>query len=366
MTPQEFYEKCVKDIFKQGTVDTIKQSRNYDASYIKKLTSVITDKKEKFPLPVLDYTESQEEGLHRMYVAGELFGWDHKFPVLVVEWANKDKRAKEVDDRRKHNIESNIQSALRTTLNWTFESEDDFKENLQNEMNHEFLGYSDETQPFKLEIKNNKIYVTVDDVTVEEDSSKLKMKPAPIEESIDELTGLEGLDRILKSKFNTQFKTIDEPTEGPCYLLPDGNFFYYGLAGHDYLFHGMEIKYLVDKGLVDNDTAQDLAREGKLWPFIKVKDTIVLNDGYYRSEECVIRLLTTHPTTAQLNGIKEWIEYIQTRPYFEEQIQVTTWSNERSPLSNGWEMYNMKDDGVDTNYIMNRIRLFYSSGKLLA
>ena len=74
MTPQEFYECCAKDIFKRGTVDSIKQSRSYDTYYINKLKSVIIDKKKKFPLTFLDYSENEEEGLHRMYVAGELFG----------------------------------------------------------------------------------------------------------------------------------------------------------------------------------------------------------------------------------------------------------------------------------------------------
>ena len=74
MTPEEYYERCVRDIFKRGTVDSIKQSRDFDTDYINHLKSVITDKKEKFPITMLDYTEPSQEGLHRMYVAGELFG----------------------------------------------------------------------------------------------------------------------------------------------------------------------------------------------------------------------------------------------------------------------------------------------------
>lgn len=366
MTPEEYYERCVRDIFKRGTVDSIKQSRDFDTDYINHLKSVITDKKEKFPITMLDYTEPSQEGLHRMYVAGELFGWDHKFPVLIINWADEQRHKDEVNSKRKRDIEYNIQTALHTTLRWTFENEEDFKNNLQDEINHEFLGYDSGNQDFTLEIKNNKIYVTVDDVTVDEDASKLKIQPsAPITESFDK-NRLDELNKLLQDKFGSQFFTTTTPQDGPCYLLSDGKFFYYGKADKEYLVHNMEIEYLVDENIIDNDTGQQLARTGELWPYIKAKDTMMLNDGYYRSEECVIRLLTTHPTTAQLNSLKEWIEHLQTEPSFEGQLQVTTWSYWRGISNSGYQIYDMKDEEIDTNYIMNKIKWFYSSGKLLA
>lgn len=40
--------------------------------------------KRKFPLPYLNLADNAQEGRHRMAVAAELFGWNEKFPVLVV------------------------------------------------------------------------------------------------------------------------------------------------------------------------------------------------------------------------------------------------------------------------------------------
>ena len=53
------------------------------------LTTIHINKyKRKFPLPYLNIATKQQEGRHRMYVAGELFGWDTRFPVLVVQDKN--------------------------------------------------------------------------------------------------------------------------------------------------------------------------------------------------------------------------------------------------------------------------------------
>jgi hypothetical protein len=81
MSPNEYYKNVADRIF-HTTVDDLKQQRTAIPGHIDKLKKVITDKKEQFPMCFIDYPDQEQEGLHRMYVAGELFGWDHKFPVL--------------------------------------------------------------------------------------------------------------------------------------------------------------------------------------------------------------------------------------------------------------------------------------------
>lgn len=96
MSPMEYYTECANNIFDSGhTVKDLIKQRTYDKNYIKELEEVITKKHTKYPMPYLNYAEKGQEGLHRMYVAGELFGWDTKFPVLVIDYYDK-----ELADRR--------------------------------------------------------------------------------------------------------------------------------------------------------------------------------------------------------------------------------------------------------------------------
>lgn len=114
MTPQEFYD--VSASFFRKTADELKSQRKSIPGYIDKLKAVITEKKRKFPLPFLDYTERSEEGLHRMYAAAELFGWDHKFPVLEVKWADQKRHDADVEARERKDAEDEIGGAISKTL----------------------------------------------------------------------------------------------------------------------------------------------------------------------------------------------------------------------------------------------------------
>lgn len=89
MTPQEYYDDAAK--IHRTTANSLKRQREYDRDIIDELKNVITDKKRKFPITFLSFSKNYkgQEGLHRMYAAAELFGWnDVKFPVLVIEDAS--------------------------------------------------------------------------------------------------------------------------------------------------------------------------------------------------------------------------------------------------------------------------------------
>ncbi len=82
ISPKEYFEESAK-IF-NSTFEKQKSGIASEKSRINMLKEVIQTKKKQFPMPFLNYAEKSQEGRHRMYVAGELFGWDKKFPVLVV------------------------------------------------------------------------------------------------------------------------------------------------------------------------------------------------------------------------------------------------------------------------------------------
>ena len=86
MTPQEYYDHAAK--IHRTTANNLKWQRDQERDIIDKLKDVITNKKKKFPITFLSFSKNYrgQEGLHRMYAAAELFGWDDvKFPVLVIE-----------------------------------------------------------------------------------------------------------------------------------------------------------------------------------------------------------------------------------------------------------------------------------------
>ena len=95
MTPNEYFEACANKIFSgKYSVADLKRQREYSRfkdgkSFIDKY---VEDMKagDKFPLCFLNYADHSQEGLHRMYAAGQAFGWNTKFPVLVVTVNDQD------------------------------------------------------------------------------------------------------------------------------------------------------------------------------------------------------------------------------------------------------------------------------------
>jgi hypothetical protein len=88
LTPKEYFEGCA-EIF-NSSVDKQVSYTSMDEDTIEHLKQVITQYKKRFPVTFLNYAHKQQEGRHRMYVAGELFGWDTKHPVMIITWADED------------------------------------------------------------------------------------------------------------------------------------------------------------------------------------------------------------------------------------------------------------------------------------
>ena len=84
MCPEEYYEECANKIF-YTTVYRLKLSRTTDEEIMIYLHNVLTKHGKKFTLPYVDYAEKTQQGLHRMAVVGDMFGWSYKVPVLVIE-----------------------------------------------------------------------------------------------------------------------------------------------------------------------------------------------------------------------------------------------------------------------------------------
>ena len=84
MTPMQYFEGCALG-FGTSVQSQIRQVKN-DEGTLDLLNDVIDKYHKRFPITYLDFSGETfgQEGRHRMYVAGERYGWDTKFPVLVI------------------------------------------------------------------------------------------------------------------------------------------------------------------------------------------------------------------------------------------------------------------------------------------
>ena len=86
MTPEEYFKECAT-LF-HSSVESQKKQIAADTETIEHLTDVIKKFGKRFPIPYINIANKSQEGRHRMYVLGELFGWDKAVPVLIIQDVN--------------------------------------------------------------------------------------------------------------------------------------------------------------------------------------------------------------------------------------------------------------------------------------
>ena len=112
MSPNEYYRECATKIFRDTTIDDIKEQRRWNKNNLAYLTKLVTKYKKKMFMPYINYAERGQEGLHRMMVAGDLFGWDEKFPVLVVTTYDEDRKEREDRAKEEYTIRKMFRDAV--------------------------------------------------------------------------------------------------------------------------------------------------------------------------------------------------------------------------------------------------------------
>lgn len=164
LTPREYYEACA-EIF-NSTVQSLVAQRRNDPDSLDWLLDRI-ENGHKFPLPYVNYAQKGQEGLHRMLILANNFGWDNiTFPVLVVRYANE--RRTVVDEAYKildHAIQESIQyrylkeslpDDLVTEIQWHLDSDD------ENEYTAKCIDESSEEYIFSLISFESEIAISVD------------------------------------------------------------------------------------------------------------------------------------------------------------------------------------------------------------
>ena len=156
MTPEEYFEECAK-IFNSSKQRQIDQTK-LDKNNIEYLKQVLLTYKRTFPLTYLNYAEETQEGRHRMYVVGELLGWNKKFPVMIVNWADFEKQKEEKraqEQNKRDEIISFIDKIANDLSNIKYDNIDelieDFKYYLENKYNNIKILYLNNTIEFNIQ-----------------------------------------------------------------------------------------------------------------------------------------------------------------------------------------------------------------------
>lgn len=90
MSPNEYFEQCSKYGFPTAvSIENIISGRRADTESLTWLENRLNSGK-KFDLPYLNYADRTQEGLHRMMIVGDRYGWDTKFPVLIITVYDQD------------------------------------------------------------------------------------------------------------------------------------------------------------------------------------------------------------------------------------------------------------------------------------
>ena len=180
MSPKEYFKECAK-IFNSTFDSQIRQIKTDDETlnYIK---SEI-EKGNKLPLTWLDYgADRSQDGRHRMYVLGELFGWDKKYPVAVFTTADEKEAERREKEKEVARISKYFYWIEKKLFGYSYRNLDELKEEI------EYL-ISDYLDDVKVEITQvgNKLLIDVNNVELEyniddfdwvkEDENRLELDP---------------------------------------------------------------------------------------------------------------------------------------------------------------------------------------------
>lgn len=198
MSPREYFEACAEGF--GSTFSNQITSVRSDVKILQHLADVIQKYKVRFPITHLDYSYNgfNQEGRHRMYIAGELFGWDTKQPVMVIRTTDEATKAKKEEIVTRY-----INKALRRTKQYEFVDLDDIKQQFEYDIN-----YVMDNPKFDVKEDGDNYIFTVNGVSYPEPKSEFTMleKPGDDEESYGDI---DDIDLDLIESVQTNF-TIDE------------------------------------------------------------------------------------------------------------------------------------------------------------
>lgn len=122
MSPDDYFRECAEYVFNGMSQQQLEDSRSANTEAIIEYTSAMK-RGDVFPLPYINYADKSQEGLHRMMAAGDAFGWDTKFPVLVVTAVDEEREAynqmfQRMRDYERHDFKKIVEQAVDELSDW--------------------------------------------------------------------------------------------------------------------------------------------------------------------------------------------------------------------------------------------------------
>lgn len=122
MSPDDYFRECAEYVFNGMSQQQLEDSRSANTEAIIEYTSAMK-RGDVFPLPYINYADKSQEGLHRMMAAGDAFGWNTKFPVLVVTAVDEEREAynqmfQRMRDYERHDFKKVVEQAVDELSDW--------------------------------------------------------------------------------------------------------------------------------------------------------------------------------------------------------------------------------------------------------
>lgn len=210
MTPEDYYRKCSEDIFKVP-VSKLKYERGeIDRRIIDRLKVVMTKYNRRMCMPMINYADNGQEGLHRMMAIAELYGWDHEVPVLVVDWYDKQRAHEDAETAKVNRVENTIKKSVKNAQKYKYRNYEEFQEQLQFCLDQEFEYSNDLTPPIHfnlVDIDEEQFEVQIGPASVTVWKEDIQLKPQETEEDIVDDIDEEDIDEFLLKYLGPDFET---------------------------------------------------------------------------------------------------------------------------------------------------------------
>lgn len=199
LSPREYFEACAK-IFDSTFEKQYRQIKR-EKEDLDHLKAVILKQKKKFPITVLNFAENMQEGRHRMFTLGELFGWDKKYPVLVVRETKEGKEYK-----KQQAIFKGLNRLTNRALEFTYDDYADAIEGIKYYLDKELKDYYDYKDLDIILTKKPSIIIQVDNVSYEIEDDLINIDPNREKDDLEDLLDLEDLMSTLTPREREMFK----------------------------------------------------------------------------------------------------------------------------------------------------------------
>ena len=184
LTPREYFNECAK-IFDSTFEKQYRQIKE-DSDIINELKNVILKERKQFPITVLNYAENQQEGRHRMFTLGELFGWDKKYPVLIIN---------ETEEGAEYKLQNKILHGLNKltdkALKFTYSDYNDFIDSLKYYLD-DLSDYAEYKDLDIILTKKPSVIIQVDNIRYEIEEDEIDIDPNK-EDDLEDLLTIDDL-----------------------------------------------------------------------------------------------------------------------------------------------------------------------------